>query len=194
MNNNNSIINSINNVRHLINNSILLLRDLDAALSKGGFQPLNGNALGTETSKNINQSMSQYSTFFPQYIARQYVLTEEIITKKVNRILFTNIQFFHGDYEEIPPTFINSVMIFPEPIENVKTYIENWWLKYTVFEDKGWEGILKNGVLNEDIDEEGIRTTFWCRDLLSINGQKELLEEAEKLILMFSDSKINTQG
>lgn len=194
MNNNISIINSINNVRHLINNSILMLRDLDAALSKHGFQPINGNALGAETSKNINQSMCQYSTFIPQYIARQYALAEEINAKKVSRILFTNIQFFHGDYEEIPPTLISSVMIFPAPIENVKTYIENWWLKYTVFEDKGWEEILKNGELNEDIDEEGIRTTFWCRDLLSINGQNELLEEAQKLILMFSDSKINIEG
>lgn len=190
MDQNDSIINSINNVRHLINNSLLMLRDLDAALSKRGFQPINGNALGTETSKNINQSMQQNSTFFPQYIARQYAHAEEINAKKVNRILFTNIQFFHGDYEELPPTLINSVMTFPEPIENPKAYIQNWWLKYTVFEDKGWEEVLKDGQLNKDIDQAGIKTTFWCLDLLSINGQKELLEEAERLMLMFSNSDI----
>ncbi|PLR73512.1 hypothetical protein [Bacillus sp. UMB0728] len=187
MEKNNSIINSIINVRHLINNSILMLRDFDAALSKHGFQPLNGNALGTETSKNINQSMSQYSTFFPQYIARQYGLAEEVNAKNVSKILFINIQFFHGDYEVIPPTLINSVMIFPEPIEAVKTYIDNWWLKYTVFEDKGWDKVLKSGELNKDIDEEGIKTLYWCRDLLSINGQKDLLEEAERLINVFLD-------
>ncbi|MED4402091.1 hypothetical protein [Metabacillus fastidiosus] len=185
MDNNNSIINSINNVRHLINNSILMLRDLDTALSTHGFQPLNGNAIGMERSTSINQSMFQYSTFFPQYMARQYALSEEINANKVNRILFTNIQFFHGDYEEIRPTLINSVMIFPQPIADVKDYIKNWWLKYTVYEDKGWGEILKNGELNEDIDEEEIRTIFWCRDLLSINGQKELLEEKEKLIQFF---------
>ncbi|MGG3805345.1 hypothetical protein [Metabacillus fastidiosus] len=185
MDNNHSIINSINNVRHLINNSILMLKDLDTALSKHGFQPLNGNAIGTETSKNINQSMVQYSTFFPQYMARPYALLEDINANKVNRIIFTNIQFFHGDYEEMRPTLINSVMILPEPVENIKSYIQNWWLKYTVFEDNSWEEILKNGELNEDIDEDEIRTIFWCRDLLSINGQKELLEEKEKLIQVF---------
>ncbi len=188
METNNSIINSVNNVRHLINNSILMLRDLDAALSKHGFQPLNGNALGTETSKNINQTMSQYATFFPQYIARQYGLAEEVNAKNVRKVLFINIQFFHGDYEEITPTLINSVMIFPEPIMDVKTYIGNWWLKYTVFEEKGWEKVLKEGELNKDIDEEGIKTIYWCRDLLSINGQRDILKEAEKLIEYFSSS------
>jgi hypothetical protein len=188
MANSNSIIHSINNVRHLINNSILMLRDLDAALSKKGFQPINGNALGTETSKNINQSISQYSTFLPQYIARQYALEQEINDKKVNKILFINIQFFHGDYEEIPPTLVNSVMVFPEPIENIKAYIGNWWLKCMVYEDLGWEEVLKHGELNEDIDDEGIKSIYWCKNLMEINGQKELLEEAEKLVLIFDNN------
>lgn len=166
-----------------------MLRDLDAALSKHGFQPLNGNALGTESSKNINQSMVQYSTFFPQYIARQYALENEITANKVNKILFTNIQFYHGDYEEIPPTLSNSVIVFPNSIENVKTYIENWWLKYTVYEDVKWkwEKVKRNGELNEDVDEEGIKSIFWCRELLDIHGQRELSQEVEQLVRVFSD-------
>lgn len=186
MDNNTVMIASINNVRHLINNSILMLRDLDAALSKHGFQPIYGNALGTESSKNINQSMVQYATFFPQYMARQYALERDFTAKKTNKIIFTNIQFYHGDYEEISPMLVNSVMIFPGAVENVRTYIENWWLKYTVFEEKAWEDIKKIGELNEDLDDEGIKTIFWCRDLVDINGQNELQEEAQKLMQVFS--------
>lgn len=186
MDNTTSIMASIHNVRHLINNGIMMLRDLDALLSKHGFQPLNGNALGTESSKNINQSMSGYSTFLPQYIARQYALEGDISEKNVKKILFINIQLFHGDYEEIPPTLVNSVMIFPDPIENVKNYVSNWWLKYTVYEEKGWEKVNKNGELNEDTDEEGIKTIFWCKDLMSIQGQKELQSEVKKMVDLFA--------
>jgi hypothetical protein len=42
------------NVRRMVNNNILLLRDADLLLSKAGFQPLYGNTLGCEPSKNIN--------------------------------------------------------------------------------------------------------------------------------------------
>lgn len=188
MDSNTSIITSINNVRHLINNSIHMLRDLDSTLSKQGFQPLNANGLGAESSKNINQSMNQLNTFLPQYIARQYVLQSEVDAQKVNKILFTNIQFYHGDYEEVSPTLVNSVIVFPDTIEDVKKYVDNWWLKYTVYEDMKWEDVKKNGELNEDVDDEGIKTIFWCRDLLAISGQKELLEEGRQLVQIFHDN------
>ncbi|MFB5281805.1 hypothetical protein [Peribacillus sp. Hz7] len=187
MDSNTSIITSINNVRHLVNNSILMLRDLDTALSKHGFQPLNGNALGTETSKNINQSMVQYQTFFPQYMARPYALTSDILANKVNKIIFTNIQFYHSDYEDLPPALVNSVMLFPEYVEDAKKYVQNWWLKFVVYEDENWEDVKKHGELNENIDEEGFKTIFWCQDLLSIDGQRELLQEAERLVQVFFD-------
>lgn len=188
MDSNTSIITSINNVRHLINNSIHMLRDLDSTLSKQGFQPLNANGLGAESSKNINQSMNQLNTFLPQYIARQYVLQNEVDAQKVNKILFTNIQFYHGDYEEVSPTLVNSVIVFPDTIEDVKKYVDNWWLKYTIYEDIKWEDVKKNGELNEDVDDEGIKTIFWCRDLLAISGQKELLEEGRQLVQIFHDN------
>lgn len=187
MNHDKSIIYSINNVRYLINNSILMLKDLDAILSKNGFQPLNGNALGTETSKNIHQTMHQRSTFFPQFIARQYAPTDALQSMKVTKILFVNIQFFHGDYEELPPSFISSVITFPYTIEKPKESIQNYWLKNTVYEINKWDDVLMNGQLNKNVDNSRKETTFWCRDLLSINGQEELEGEAHKLVKVFND-------
>ena len=181
-----NIIHSINNVRNLINNSILILKDLDTLLSKHGFQPLNGNALGAESSKSIYQSMSDYRTFLPQYIARQYALENDIEEKKVKKILFTNIQLFHGGYDEIPPVFINSVTILPNNAQNLKNDIQNWWLKNTVYEDVRWENVKKHGELNEHFDDEGYKTIYWCNDLLSINGQKELSVEVEKFVQVFN--------
>ncbi|MEW9052070.1 MAG: hypothetical protein AB2392_13005 [Neobacillus sp.] len=188
METNTSIIHSINNVRHLINNAIFMLRDQDAALSRHGFVPLYGNALGTESSKSINQSINQYATFFPQYIARPYALESELNQNQVNKIIFTNIQFFHVDYEELTPTLVNSVMIFPESNKNVKGYVQNWWLKYTAFEEVAFDEINKNGEFNESVDKDGVKTIFWCRDLMEINGQKELQEEVERLVGVFGEN------
>jgi hypothetical protein len=63
----------------------------------------------------------------------------------------------------------------------------NHWLKYTVFENENveWKDVKKNGELNEDMDNLGIKTIFWCRNLIDIHGQKELLEEAEKSLRLF---------
>lgn len=185
MDENTNLTHSINNVRNLINNSILILRDLDTLLSKHGFQPLNGNVLGSESSKSIYQSMSDYRTFLPQYIARQYALEKDVEDNEVKKILFTNIQLFHGDYEEIQPVFINSVIILPNKAQNVKNDIQNWWLKNTVYEDVEWENVKKHSELNEHVDEEGYKTIFWCNDLHSINGQKELSDEVKKYVQRF---------
>ncbi|WP_079506917.1 hypothetical protein [Mesobacillus jeotgali] len=182
---NTAIITSINNVRHTINNAILMLRDLDTALSKKGFKPLNGNWLGAETSKSINQSMVDYRTFFPQYISRQYALENEIDKNVVKKILFVNIQFFHGDYIDLPPTFISSVMIFPTFNKNLKASIDNWWLKYIVYEETKWEKVIKNGGINENIDDDKIRTIYWCYDLLSFNKQSVINKEVDKLLELY---------
>ncbi|MFE8700751.1 hypothetical protein ACFYKX_09005 [Cytobacillus sp. FJAT-54145] len=185
-----NIIHSVNNVRNLINNSILILRDLDTLLSKHRFQPLNGNALGSESSKSIDQSMSWYRTFLPQYMARQYALESEIEERKVRKILFTNIQLFHGHYDEIPPVLINSVITLPHTAKNLKNDIQNWWLKNTVYEDVKWENVKKYGEINEHIEEEGYTTTFWCHDLLSFSGQKDLSVEVEKYLEVYNKVKI----
>lgn len=185
-----NMIHSINNVRNLINNSILILRDLDTLLSKHRFQPINGNALGSESSKSLSQSMSWYRTFLPQYMARQYALESEIEEKTVRKILFTNIQLFHGHYEEIPPVLINSIITLPKNAKNLKNDIQNWWLKNTVYEDIKWENVKKHGEINEHVDEEGYKTTFWCNDLLSFNGQKQLSDEVEKYIKIYNNIKL----
>jgi len=56
---------SIENVRTLTSNSIQLLRDTDLLLAKSGYNPLHGNTIGSETSKNINQSASSRRNFLP---------------------------------------------------------------------------------------------------------------------------------
>jgi hypothetical protein len=101
--------------------------------------------------------------------------------------MITNIQFYHGDYEELPPTLSNSVIIFPNVVDNTKAYVQNWWLKWHIFENETWEQAQNNGELKEDLDEGGIKTIFWSRDLLTVNGQKELLEEVERLLQIFNN-------
>ncbi|WP_176444826.1 hypothetical protein [Paenibacillus herberti] len=56
MNSNNTMTVSIENTRRIINSSILMLREADLQLSREGFLPLNGNRIGSEHNKDINQS------------------------------------------------------------------------------------------------------------------------------------------
>lgn len=180
------VIQSIHNVRQLINNSILILKDFDTLLDQHGFQPIYGNAIGTESSKSINQSISDYATFFPQYMARQYALRNDMEENTVEKILFINIQFFHGNYNEIPPTLTTSVIVLPEKTKNVKADIENWWLKKVVYEDVTWKNVKKNGEKNDFVEDEGYKTSFWCTELLSINSHKEISDEVGRLVEFFS--------
>ena len=184
-----NIIYSINNVRHLINNSILILRDFDTVLSKHGFQPIFGNAIGTESSKSITQSMSGYRTFFPQFMARQYALESDMDENKVKKILFINIQFFHGDYTEIPPMLTCSVTVLPDIPTNYKNDVQNWWLKNTMYEAMEYENVRKNGEINEHYDEEGYKTVFWCKDLLTVNGQNDINEMVERLVQTYNSEE-----
>ncbi|WP_456273125.1 hypothetical protein [Bacillus sp. AK031] len=62
------IIKSIEDVRSVVDNSILLLRDLDSIFSGGNPLPVLGNAPRTESSKNINQSPNANGTFIPQFM------------------------------------------------------------------------------------------------------------------------------
>jgi len=179
-----SLINSINNVKDMMNNTFQLLKDLDTSLSKHEFQPIYGNALATETSKSIYPS-TRYSTFFPQYIARPYALHTDLEANKVRKILFSNVQFFHVDYEEIPPTLINSVIILPEEVSNIRSVIESWWLKEIVYETVKWGNVLKNGEMNE-CKEAGYKTFFWCRELVDLNSVKDIQTEVERLVDIFN--------
>lgn len=71
------------------------------------------------------------------------------------------------------------------PLQNVKAYIEKSWLKYAVFEESEWEEALNDGQLNEYTDEKGVKTKYWCKDLLDILDQEEVLKEVDKLIQVF---------
>lgn len=182
MNHNEILTNSIENVMQLMDNSIIMLKDLDKLLSKYGFQPINGNAIGAETSKSIYQSSEQYATFFPQYMARPYALKEEMDQKKVKKIIFINIQFYHGDYEGLAPTLISGVIILPSEVNNIKETVKSWWLKNVAFELLDWEEVKKQGEINEKTDDSNYVNIFWCNDLLSFSSQQDLQTEVDKLV------------
>ncbi|RPJ95248.1 hypothetical protein CW357_11595 [Rummeliibacillus sp. TYF005] len=191
METNKTLIYSIKNVMQLINNSILMLRDMDKALSKYSFEPINGNAIGTETSKNILQTPKQTATFFPQYMARPYALKSDIDEQQTNKILFINIQFFHPDYNELTPTLISGVIVSPRPMTDIKNEVKNWWLKNIAFEISNYEDIKKNGDINEVTDEGNYKNIFWCKDLTLFEGQESINEEAEKLVKVFNNTLVN---
>lgn len=188
---NKTLTHSIENVMQLINNSIMMLRDMDKALSKYGFEPINGNAIGTETSKSIHQTPDQYATFFPQYMARPYALKSDLDEQKTNKILFINIQFYHSDYYELTPTFISSVIVAPKPITDIKNEVKNWWLKNIAFEISNYEDIKKNGDINEVIDQSHYKNIFWCKDITLFDGQNSIITEAEKLVRVFNNTLVN---
>lgn len=188
MNANNTLVNSIENVRNLIENSILMLRDLDKCLSKHNFIPIYGNALGTETSKSIFQSPDQYATFFPQYMARQYVLKNDLDSNNVSKIIFVNIQFYHPDHAQLVPTFLSGIIVFPKPVENIKSEVGNWWLKNIAFEYSNWEDLNKDGESNEIVDDSSYKNIFWSKDLTLFDGQQSISDEAEKLVKYFHET------
>lgn len=191
METNKTLINSIENVMQLINNSIMMLRDMDRALSKYGFEPINGNAIGTETSKNIHQTTEQYATFFPQYMARPYALKSNIDDQKTNKILFINIQFYHPDCNELTPTLVSGVIVSPKPITDIKNEVKNWWLKNIAFEISNYEDIKKDGDINEVIDKSHYKNIFWCKDITLFEGQEAINSEAEKLVKVFNNTLVN---
>lgn len=48
-----TILQSFQNVRKVVDNSIKLLKDADALLAEKGYVPILGNGLATESSKSI---------------------------------------------------------------------------------------------------------------------------------------------
>ncbi|QMV42687.1 hypothetical protein [Cohnella cholangitidis] len=94
---------SIENVRNIVGNSILLLRDADLLLSKEGYSPVYGNTIGCEPSKSINQSPDQAGNFFPQYMSRIYSRANG---DDGSTLLYLNIQFYHFNIDKMNPCFL----------------------------------------------------------------------------------------
>lgn len=187
MDTNEILVHSIENVKQLIDNSIMMLRDLDRELSKFGFEPINGNALATETSKSIHQSSSQYATFFPQYMGRPYALKADMDTQKVKKIIFVNIQIYHAEYKQLSPSLISSVIILPETSATIKNDVKSWWVKNIAFEYSNFEDLKKNGEINEIIDEGQFKNIFWCNNLVKLADQQSIAQEAKKLVDVFNN-------
>ncbi|MEA3318678.1 MAG: hypothetical protein U9Q88_01540 [Bacillota bacterium] len=174
MKTNEILINSIENVRSLIDNSVLILKDLDTYLSERGFVPLYGNAIGTESSKSINQSSNTFSTFFPQFMFRPYAEKKEIDTKSVNKVVAINIQFFHPNHEGLAPLLIAGVFEFPSPMSDPKNSIKNWWFKYAALEYQ--DELLAEGemIRIEPFSDDSTAITYWTQPLASIENQNDI--------------------
>ncbi|SDT10394.1 hypothetical protein SAMN05444162_3094 [Paenibacillaceae bacterium GAS479] len=127
MNSNTTMIVSIENTKRIINSSILLLREADLQLSREGFLPLNGNKIGTEHNKDINQSPDQTNTFLPQFMSRFYVPNKAEIE---SRFIGLNIQLYHVNHENLVPCLIGATgRILQEGLKP-----RSWWLKYFAYE------------------------------------------------------------
>ncbi|MCU4991918.1 hypothetical protein OCF10_23805 [Bacillus cereus] len=173
---------SIQNVREVINNSILLLRDVDNMLSREGLTPLFGNTLGTETSKNIGQSMDQnnYTTFFPQFMCRVYVDNIALQQNRVEKVTIVNVQLYHANCPLLYPTVITGLFKLPRAFtaQEIKQEVNYWWLKYVAFEYCSYEELTFNGTLITKkpwIDEDDeTEVVFWCHELHTFESQGDV--------------------
>ncbi|MEO4022059.1 hypothetical protein VKA11_20860 [Bacillus paranthracis] len=174
---------SVQNVREVVNNSILLLRDVDNMLSKEGLMPLFGNTLGTETSKSIGQSMDHYSTFFPQFMCRVYVDNNELQQNRVERVVIVNVQFYHSNCPTLYPTVIAGIFKLPHIFteQAIKKEVNYWWLKYVAFEYCSYEELKFDGTYItkkpwiENNDETEV--IFWCYELHTFENQSDVKEK-----------------
>lgn len=176
---------SVQNVREVVNNSILLLRDVDNMLSQEGLTPLFGNTLGTETSKSIGQSMDQYSysTFFPQFMCRVYVDNNELQQNRVGKVIVVNVQFYHSNCPALYPTVIAGIFKLPHTFtaQAIKKEVNYWWLKYVAFEYCSYEELKFDGTYItkkpwvEDDDETEV--VFWCHELHTFENQSDVNEK-----------------
>ncbi|PGQ79689.1 hypothetical protein [Priestia megaterium] len=176
---------SVENIRSLTKSSLLIIKDVDAFLSKTGFISVFGNTIGTEISKNINQSFNQSSSLFPQFISRFYISNEELKINEIKQVLCVNIQFYHPDLEDLVPVIISGVFKFNSPIKDVKRVIQHWWLKYTVFEYEQSEPVVYNGkkFICNPFEEGDTDVTFWGRELHELNSESDIINEITSKLL-----------
>lgn len=168
MNENEVLKMSIQNIREMYSNSILILRDVDTQLSEHQLIPLFGNTLGSEISKSILQSKEQFNSFFPQFMCRVYVRGEENHLK----VAFVNIQFYHPNYPSLGPTVNVGVFTLPESYTSteLKKKLYYWWLKSVIFERNSSEPIdvFGNHIETQPWIENGetIVCHFWSYKLV----------------------------
>lgn len=129
-----TVFQSFQNVRKVVDNSIKLLKDADALLAEKNYTPILGNGLATESSKSILQSIDSYSTLVPQYIARPYALKSQLATGLVDHLYVINIQFTHPSHQNLEPTIVAGRFSFEKPTENIRNTFKPWFTKHAIFE------------------------------------------------------------
>lgn len=160
---------SVQNVRSMVNNSILLLRDVDLLLSKAGFTPLFGNTLGCEPSKNINQSYDQPSSFFPPYMSRFYYRNE---TGAGAKLLCVNVQFYHHLWDEFQPCILAGLC----KLSSKGNKPQHWWMKYYAFEFDTNERIKPDRSIYHREDEDA-SVSMWGIELQELAGIEDIKKE-----------------
>ncbi|WP_099364490.1 hypothetical protein [Fredinandcohnia onubensis] len=188
MDKNEIMVKSIDNVRKLIDNSILILKDIDTYFSDKGFVPILGNAIGTESSKSINQAYDSNGTFFPQFMLRPYVKKTNLENGIVGKLAAINIQFFHPKYDLMTPLVINGVFYFQQPIKDPKSELKNWWLKYAVLEYNQSERYSYEEIYSvKPFSDDNTEIKYWINPLTSIENQDDVFKTVEKLISLYNE-------
>ena len=178
----NILIQSFQNVRKVVDNSIKLLKDTDALLSDKGYIPIIGNGLATETSKSILQTPDSYTTLIPQYIARPYGFKLQLESNKVDHLLIINVQFTHPLHEQLIPSIAAGRLAFEHPTDNIRNKFKPWFMKYAIF-----EGDLKIDVFNKNIYtstpfiDSKDKFTFSIKPLTTIQSNNDVLEIVEDM-------------
>lgn len=129
-----TVFQSFQNVRKVVDNSIKLLKDADALLAEKNYTPILGNGLATESSKSILQSTDSYSTLVPQYIARPYALTSQLANGIVDHLYVINIQFTHPSHQNLQPTIATGRFSLETPTKNIRSTFKPWFTKHAIFE------------------------------------------------------------
>ncbi|MBU9711604.1 hypothetical protein [Evansella tamaricis] len=185
MGENEVLITSIENVRSMVHNSILMLREADMILSEERFEPIYGNTIGSEPSKSIQQNKNTFSNFFPQYMSRAYIHHDKFKQKKETRVLIINIQFYHARVKLLTPCVLGGVLDFGDIItDDQKKDIQHWWLKCMAFENKNLNFKADGNVYKRENFKEKVKlTTFWGIELIKITDVEMLREEVINKLL-----------
>ncbi len=190
MENKEIIVNSLNNVLDLINNSFLLLKEADRLLSEAGFAPVFGNTIGCEPSKSIHQSLNQFGNFLPQYLSRAYCHSENSANGTDNKVLFINIQLYHSNLPSLTPSMLAGVFTSQQHESVAKTNIGHWWLKYAAYEAPGMRFKLDGQQYRtKPFEEDSTEVVLWGKDILAINSVEDLKQAfTDPLIEMYYHS------
>ncbi|MFF2480051.1 hypothetical protein [Paenibacillus sp. NPDC058071] len=163
---------SVENVRQLISNGLLLLKDVDAQLAQAGFVPVNGSKIGSESSDDIRQTAGQPVTFLPQYMCRYYSRPADVTGK----LLAVNVQLYHYAYDRVVPSIIAAGC----NRKNANTPLEYGWLQSCVFDSD--QPFYDDGTVFA-YEDEVAEARYWALPLSSFQRSEDVQREAVAKLL-----------